>query len=106
MKATTLFTALVLACGTAPALAQHQHGTASAGATATTDGEIRKIDPAKGTALIKHGDMKALGMGPMTMSFKFKDPKMAAGLKDGDKIRFTATTQGDDLIVTEVKKMP
>jgi hypothetical protein len=31
---------------------------------------------------------------------------MAAGLEDGDKIRFTATMRGDDLIVTEVKKMP
>lgn len=48
--------------------------------------------------------MGTVGMGPMTTGFKLKDPKMAAGLKEGDKVRFTATMQGDDLIVTEIKK--
>jgi Cu(I)/Ag(I) efflux system protein CusF len=105
MKTPALIAALVLACATLPAAAQHQHGAAATAATATTDGEVRRVDAMKGTILLKHGEMKGLGMGPMTMGFKLKDPKMALGLKEGDKVRFTAMAQGNELIVTEIKKV-
>jgi Cu/Ag efflux protein CusF len=106
MTPTHLLLAAALACVAVPALAQHQHhGSATAAASATTDGEVRRVDAMKGTILLKHGDMKGLGMGPMTMGFKLKDPKMALSLKEGDKVRFTAMAEGNDLVVTEIKKL-
>ncbi len=108
MKKLLIVTALALAA--VPALAQHSgHGTAKPAAAATgelTDGEVRRIDKARGTVLLKHGEIKNLNMGGMTMSFKFKDPKMAEQFKEGDKVKFTAEQKGEDLIVTSIRKAP
>lgn len=102
--------ALLTGLASQAALAQHNHGAPSAakaaGATAALyDGEIRRIDTAKGTVLIKHGEMKELGMGPMTMGFKLKDAALGAGLKAGDKIKFSAEQKGEELIVTRIQKL-
>lgn len=105
---------LVLGSGTA--LAQHNHGTGgtmgampppqnAASRSEMSDGEVRRVDKAKGTVLIKHGEIKSLNMSPMTMGFKLQDPKMADGLNPGDKIRFVAIQKGDDLIVTNLLKV-
>lgn len=106
MKKLLFVTALALAA--APALAQHSgHGTAKPAATAElADGEVRRIDKARGTVLLKHGEIKNIGMGAMTMSFKLKDPAMADQLKEGDKVKFTAEQKGEDLIVTSIRKAP
>jgi len=108
MKKLLLITALAFAA--VPALAQHAgHGMAKPDAAAAgemSDGEVRRIDKARGTVLLKHGEIKNIGMGAMTMSFKLKDPAMAAQLKEGDKVRFTAEQKGDDLIVTSIRKAP
>lgn len=103
-----------------PALAQHNHNHAApasaqsktqsaapsaAQAADLADGEIRRIDTAKGTVLLKHGELKALNMGPMTMGFRLKDPAMAQGLKAGDKVRFAAEQKGEELIVTRIQKV-
>jgi Cu/Ag efflux protein CusF len=95
----------------APALAQHAgHGTAKPAATASAaelaDGEVRRIDKARGTVLLKHGEIKSIQMGAMTMAFKLKDPKMADPLKEGDKVKFTVEQQGQELIVTSIRKAP
>ena len=110
IAATLALTALAAA---APALAQHAgHGMAKPTAAAATsaaelaDGEVRRIDKSRGTVMLKHGDIKSIGMGPMTMNFKLKDPAMADQLKVGDKIRFTAEMKGDELIVTSIRKAP
>ena len=107
------FAALTALTAVAPVLAQHAvHGTAkpaaatAAGAAELADGEVRRIDKSRGTVMLKHGDIKSIGMGPMTMNFKLKDPAMADQLKVGDKIRFTAEMKGDDLIVTSIRKAP
>lgn len=109
MKISHLFLAAVLAGTSAAALSQHSgHGSTAPAAAASPmyDGEIRRIDLDKGTILLKHGEMPALGMGPMTMGFKLKDPAAAKGLKAGDKVKFTAEQQGDTLIVTQIRKAP
>jgi Cu/Ag efflux protein CusF len=72
--------------------------------TDPADGEVRRIDKARGTVLMRHGEIKSLNMGAMTMSFKLKDPAMATDLKEGDKVRFTAEQKGDDLIITSIRK--
>lgn len=106
-----LLTAFALAVGAAaPALAQHAgHGApkAPAAAAATSepaDGEVRRIDKSRGTVLLRHGEIKSIHMGAMTMSFKFKDPAMAGDLKEGDKVKFTVEQKGDDLIITSIRK--
>jgi Cu/Ag efflux protein CusF len=102
--------AAVLAVASPLALAQHKHGahgtaTSAPAQTEMADGEIRRVDKAKGTLLIRHGEIKSLNMSPMTMAFKLQDPKMAEGLNPGDKIRFVAVQKGDELIVTNVIKV-
>ena len=102
--------ALAAALGaTAPAWAQHSHGAPKpAAATAAADlaeGEVRRVDPAKGTILLKHGEIRSLNMGAMTMGFKLKDPALAAGLKAGDKVKFAAEQQGETLLVTKIEKV-
>lgn len=100
----------VLAFAATPALAQHAgHGTAKPAAIAAgemADGEVRRIDKSRGAVLLKHGEIKSVNMGAMTMSFKLKDPAMADQLKEGDKVRFTVEQKGDDLIITSIRKAP
>lgn len=92
----------------APAMAQHagadhaQHGAATAAAE-TTDGEIRKVDKASGKLTIKHGELKNLGMGAMTMVFRTRDAAMLDKVKAGDKIRFTADNVNGALTVTSLE---
>jgi len=110
MKTSALLAALLFGALAIPALAQHAgHGTTVAQAAVKadlTEGEVRRIDKAKGTVLLKHGEIKNLGMGAMTMGFRFKEPKMAEGLNVGDKVKFAAEQKGDDLIVTQIVKAP
>jgi len=110
MKKLLFVTALSLAAGL-PAFAQHTtgHGTAKPSASAAgemADGEVRRIDKSRGTVLLKHGEIKSVNMGAMTMSFKLKDPAMADQLKEGDKVKFAVEQKGDDLIVTSIRKAP
>jgi Cu(I)/Ag(I) efflux system membrane protein CusA/SilA len=109
MKITQLLLAAILTGATAATLAQHSGHPPAAGAPAATelaDGEVRRIDLARGTILLKHGDIPNLGMGPMTMGFKLKDPAAAKDLKVGDKVKFAAEQQGETLIVTQIRKTP
>lgn len=92
----TLHTILIAAAclAGAPAVAQqhadHGHGQqAASAATDTTDGEIKKVDKASGKLTIKHGELKNLGMGSMTMVFRVKDAALLEKVKAGDKVRFT-----------------
>lgn len=92
-------------------LAQHAH-TSRQAASATqsaaselADGEVRRVDTDKGAILLKHGEIKSIGMGAMTMNFKLKDPSLAVGLKAGDIVKFAVEPQGDQLIVTRIKKV-
>ncbi|MCE3260936.1 MAG: copper-binding protein [Pseudoduganella sp.] len=91
----TLHTILIAAAclAGAPAMAQHaDHGhgeKAASAASDTADGEIRKVDKASGKLTIKHGELKNLGMGAMTMVFRVKEPAMLEKVKAGDKVRFT-----------------
>ena len=107
-----LVTSLLAIAFASPALAQQKtddhaahHSAASASAAAEmTEGEIRKVDKTAGTITIKHGEIKNLGMPPMTMAFKARSAALFDKVKVGDKVRFTAeqTTAGT-LIVTGVQ---
>jgi len=64
--------------------------TANALAAEMSEAEVRKIDLDAGKITLKHGEIKNLGMPPMSMVFQVKDPSLLTKVKTGDKIRFTA----------------
>lgn len=68
-----------------------EHATHHTASTAPqSDGEVRKIDKEQGKLTLRHGPLENLGMPAMTMVFKVSDTKVLEGLKDGDKVKFTA----------------
>ncbi|MBU0784102.1 MAG: copper-binding protein [Gammaproteobacteria bacterium] len=87
----------------------HDHGGAkeaqvTVAAAEMADGEIRKINKTTGKVTLKHGDIKSVGMPPMTMVFGVADKGMLEGLKEGDKVKFDVKQEGSNYTVTEIKK--
>ncbi len=78
MKSTQVFATLLLTIS----------ATAMA-ALPMVDGEVRKVDMAAKKITLKHGEIKNLGMPPMTMVFQVKDPALLDKVKAGDKVQFT-----------------
>ena len=56
----------------------------------TSEAEVRKVDLGAGKVTLRHGEIKNLGMPPMTMVFQVKDKAFLNGLKAGDSVKFTA----------------
>ncbi|CAN0627100.1 Cu(I)/Ag(I) efflux system periplasmic protein CusF [Burkholderia multivorans] len=67
-------------------------------------GEIKRVDMAAGKLTIKHGPLENLGMEPMTMVFKARDPAMLSQVKVGDKIDFVAERVDGALTVVTLQK--
>ena len=88
-----------------PALAQSHagHGSpAAAQSAAKIDGEIRKVDKGAGKLTIKHGEIKAMGMPPMTMMFPVKDKALLDKVKEGDKVLFSLASESGNMVVTAI----
>lgn len=88
-----------------PALAQHSdhdhaQPMAAAAAADTAEGEIKKVDKEAKKLTIKHGELKNMGMGAMTMVFRVKDAAMVDQVKVGDKVKFTVEKVNGALTVT------
>jgi Cu/Ag efflux protein CusF len=104
----TLTTALLVGI-TGHAMAQTMPMPMKTSAPASTatmplvDGEVRKLDPATGLIVLRHGDIPNLAMPAMTMGFDVADKKMLDGLKVGDKVRFQAEMVKGKATVTELK---
>lgn len=75
----------------------------SAAATPQSDGEVRKVDKEQGKVTLRHGPLQNLDMPPMTMVFKAADPKLLDGLKEGDKVKFTAEKVNGAITVTAIQ---
>lgn len=71
--------------------------------TSVSQGEIKKIDLAAGKLTIKHGELKNIHMGAMTMVFEVADKSILSQLKQGDAITFTADNSGGQLVARGVK---
>jgi Cu/Ag efflux protein CusF len=91
-----LFTGLAVAALSIAAWAQ----------AATAAGEVTKLDKAGGRITLKHGELKALDMPPMTMSFRVRDAKLLDGVAVGDRVRFTAEKLDGQYTVTALSKAP
>ncbi|NDP38062.1 MAG: copper-binding protein [Rhodoferax sp.] len=99
--------ALVTGTLATPGIAQTEHNmhgspaatsAPKAAATAMGEGNVKKIDTAKGTVTLTHGALPN-GMPPMTMAYKVKDAAWLDTLKVGQKILF-ATDPADGMTVS------
>ena len=70
------------------------------------EGEVRKIERAQGKITLRHGELKALDMPPMTMVFRVGNPAMLDNLAVGDKVKFDAAKVGGNYTVTAITKTP
>ncbi|MED5619545.1 copper-binding protein [Ideonella sp. BN130291] len=70
----------------------------------TTEGEVRKIDPAQQKITLKHGEIKNLDMPPMTMAFRMKDAALLSQFAVGDRVRFTVEKVDGAYTVTQIQK--
>ena len=87
---------------TAPAAQDNSRGT-SADQSDLSDGEITRWDPRTGKVTLRHGEIKNLGMPPMTMVFRVSDASMLAPFKPGDKVRFRVEQRTGAYIVTRME---
>jgi Cu(I)/Ag(I) efflux system periplasmic protein CusF len=91
---------------TAPATdhsSHHPAAAASAPAAPLSEGEVRKVDRSLGKVTLRHGPLVNLDMPGMTMVFTAVDKKILEGLKEGDKVRFTADKQNGAYVVTAIQ---
>jgi Cu(I)/Ag(I) efflux system protein CusF len=98
----------VLAHAQQPAASAANHGahhadSAAAGVELLSEGEVRKVDVEQGKVTLRHGPLTNLDMPAMTMVFTATDRKMLEGLKQGDKVRFTADRKDGAFVVTELQ---
>jgi Cu/Ag efflux protein CusF len=70
------------------------------------DGEVRKIEKAQGKITLRHGELKALDMPPMTMVFRVSNPALLDKVAVGDKVKFDADKVGGNYTVTAISKSP
>ncbi len=71
-----------------------------------TDAEVRKVDREAGKVTLKHGEIRNLGMPPMTMVFTATDKAMLDKLQPGDKVRFRADKTGGKYMLIEIVPAP
>jgi Cu(I)/Ag(I) efflux system protein CusF len=87
-----------------PAPGGADHAAHHAQAAPAAEGEVRKVDAAQGKLTLKHGPIANLEMPGMTMVFKVADPKLLQGLKEGDKVKFSAERVGGAITVTAIER--
>lgn len=79
------------------------HHPAAAATSPQSEGEVRKVDIEQGKVTLRHGPLANLDMPAMTMVFTVANPKLLDGLKQGDKVRFTAEKKEGALVVTAIE---
>lgn len=68
------------------------------------EGEVTRIDKAAGRLTLRHGEIRALDMPPMTMVFRVADARLLDDLAVGDRVRFTADKRGGSYTVVALRK--
>ena len=66
-------------------------------------GTVKKVDPATGKVTLDHDRIPNIDMEAMTMAYRVQSPALLAGLKAGDKVRFSAETIGGQTLVTRIR---
>ena len=119
LKTRALGVAVAMTAMMASAPAGAQGTTPAAGATPATapsgaapqaaakaEAEVRRVEASTGRIQLRHGYIANLDMPPMTMVFRVKNAALLEGLKEGDKILFTAEKIDGAYTVTSVEKRP
>lgn len=75
-----------------------------ASAQSMTEGVVRRIDLENNKITIRHGEIKALDMPPMTMVFVAKQPALLKKLSPGDEVSFEAFELDGKLSVGKIEK--
>jgi Cu/Ag efflux protein CusF len=68
------------------------------------EGEVRKVEKAQGKITLRHGELKALDMPPMTMVFRVSSPALLDKVAVGDKVKFDAAKVDGNYTVTAISK--
>lgn len=68
-----------------------------------SEGTVKKIDAPTQRIMLAHGPIKNLGMMPMTMMFKVKEPAMLKAVSVGDKVRFRVEDLGGNYTITHLE---
>jgi Cu(I)/Ag(I) efflux system periplasmic protein CusF len=68
-----------------------------------TDGEVRKVDKPNKSIVLKHGEVKSIGMAAMTMMWPVTNARLLDKLKPGDKVRFKVGYEGGTYVVTDIQ---
>ncbi len=69
------------------------------------DGQVTKIDEAAGKITLKHGPIRNLDMGSMTMVFRVQDPAMLKVIRVGDRVKFEAERVNGAITITKMQKV-
>ena len=78
--------------------------TSAQAPAASASGEITKIDKAAAKVTIRHGEIKALDMPPMTMVYRVREPRLLEGVAVGDRVQFTAAKIEGNYTVTALSR--
>jgi Cu/Ag efflux protein CusF len=73
-------------------------------AQAMAEGVVRRIDLDNNKITIRHGEVKALDMPPMTMVFVARQPELLKKLAPGDNIVFEAFEANGQYSVGKIQK--
>lgn len=102
MRSTPILAAVLIALS-AGAFAQDAPAPSSTAASATTAGEVRKVDKEAGKITIRHEPLVNLGMPAMTMVFRAADPKFLDQVNEGDRISFVADKVNGQFTVVKIE---
>ena len=76
----------------------------SAFGQASAEGVVRRIDLDNNKISIRHGEIKALDMPPMTMVFVAKKPELLKSLSPGDEVVFEAFDTNGQYSIGNIRK--
>jgi len=99
------FTLAGIACNKAPEAPKAAAYQPKLGETHTTTGVIKEFASENKVVVLQHQAFPDGFMEGMTMSFQLADPKLAKGLKLGDKVEFTLQYTGTGFPITSIKKL-
>jgi len=68
------------------------------------DGEVRRVDREQGRVTLRHEEIRALDMPPMTMVFHASDARQIESLAAGDRVRFRVVAEGSRYRITAIEK--
>lgn len=66
-------------------------------------GVVKRIDADKGVVSLKHDPVKSLNWPGMTMNFNVRDPKLLAGVKPEQAVKFEFVEDKGRYVITGLK---